>query len=228
MDGRRYRTVNILPSLHLTTLQEHLLSPCSQIWMKSTVFERQQGQTELALKTTCVSHTRRSAAHRRAIQLRWQHGCGLARHIGARIAHHRDRAHRSNAWRQGGVAASQPCLSTPLATPPPSSSTITAAIATTRKWRDHHHYHHHRHRDRAHHSGTVADVLTSPCFCQGVALRCIPWTTCEVRGSVAKAAVSPQCSGLALSSVNTYNCLFYHMDTYSRRVHTALAGTIDS
>jgi len=68
---------------------------------------------------TCVSHTRRSAAHRRAIQTRQQHRCGPARHIGACVPHHRERPRRTNARQQGGIAASQPHLSPLLAIPPP-------------------------------------------------------------------------------------------------------------
>ncbi|HEX3641014.1 MAG TPA: hypothetical protein VHV10_06980, partial [Ktedonobacteraceae bacterium] len=68
---------------------------------------------------TRVSHTRRSAAQRRAIQMRRQHGRGPARHIGARVPHHREWAHCTDARRQGGVVASQPRLSPLLAIPPP-------------------------------------------------------------------------------------------------------------
>jgi len=70
--------------------------------------------------------------------------------------------------------ASQPHLSPLLAIPPPCFSSIVVAIVTTCERRDCHHHHHHHHQGRAHHSGTVANVLTSPRFCQGVALRCIP------------------------------------------------------
>ncbi len=45
-------------------------------------------------------------------------GRGPARRIGARVPHHRERPHRTDAQRQGGVAASWPRLSTLLATPP--------------------------------------------------------------------------------------------------------------
>ncbi len=68
---------------------------------------------------TRVSHTRRSAAHRRAIQMQQQHHRGPAHHIGARVPHHRERPRRTNARQQGGVAASQPHLSPLLAIPPP-------------------------------------------------------------------------------------------------------------
>jgi len=123
---------------------------------------------------THILHSRRSEAHRRAIQIRRQHGCGLACHIGARIPHHQEQPHRTDARWQGGIVASQPHLSPLLAIPPPYFSSIAAAITTTCEQRNHHHYYHHHHQDQAHHSGTVADVLTSPCFCQGVALHCIP------------------------------------------------------
>jgi len=119
-------------------------------------------------------------------------------------------SHRCTAARRhcGLAAPSQP----PSGNPTTPFSSNQAAIVTTRERRDHyhHHHHHHHHRDQAHRSSTVADMLTSPCFRQGMALRRVPWTACKVRGSVAKAAVGPQCSGLALSSVNTYSHLFYH------------------
>src|SRR5260221_2928763 len=86
---------------------------------------------------TRVPHTRRSAAQRRAIQMRRQHGRGPVRHIGARVPHHRERAHRTDARRQGAIAALQPCLRPLLPIPPPPFLTIAAANATTREWRDH-------------------------------------------------------------------------------------------
>jgi len=134
---------------------------------------------------TRVLHTRRSAAHRRAIQTRQQHRRGPARHIGARVPHHRERPHRSDVRRQGGVTPLQPRLKHLF-------QASQQPIATTREWHDDDDHHHHHHRDRAHRSGTVADVLTSPCFRQGVALRRIPWTAREARGNVAKAAVGPR------------------------------------
>jgi len=83
---------------------------------------------------TRISHTRRSAAHRRAIQTRQQHRRGPARHIGARVPHHRERPRRTNARRQGGVAASQPRLSPLLAIPPPCFfQAAKRPIATTRE-----------------------------------------------------------------------------------------------
>jgi len=116
----------------------------------------------------------------------------------------------------GGKEASRPRspVLAPSGNPTTPFSSNQAAIVTTCKRHDHHHHHchHHHHRDQAHCSGTVADVLTSPCFRRGMALCRIPWTAHEVRGSVAKVAVGPQCSGLALSSVNTYSRLFYHTD----------------
>jgi len=45
------------------------------------------------------------------IQTQRQPRHGPARHIGARVPHHRERAHRSDARRQGGVMASQPHVS---------------------------------------------------------------------------------------------------------------------
>src|SRR6266581_4194139 len=113
---------------------------------------------------THISHSRRSEAHRRAIQIQWQHGHGLVCHIGAHISHHREQPHRTDAWWQGGIMASQPHLSPLLAIPPPCFSSIVAAIVTTCERRDCHHHHHHHHQGRAHHSGTVANVLTSPRF----------------------------------------------------------------
>ena len=79
---------------------------------------------------TRVSHTRRSAAHRRAIQTQQQHRRGPAR-----IPHHRERPRHTNAQRQGGVAASQPRLSPLLAIPPPRFfQAAKRPIATTREW----------------------------------------------------------------------------------------------
>ena len=94
---------------------------------------------------THVSHSQRSAAHRRPIQMQWQHGCGLACYIRAPIPHHQERPHCTDAWQQGGITASQPHLSPLLAIPPPCFSSIAVAIATTCKQHDCHHHHHHHH-----------------------------------------------------------------------------------
>jgi len=93
---------------------------------------------------THVLHLQRSEAHRRAIQIQWQHGCGLACHIGARVPHHREQPHCTNAWQQGGIAALQPfwqshhpvfqALQQPLQ-PRVSGTTATIIIITIIKTR---------------------------------------------------------------------------------------------
>jgi len=100
-------------------------------------------------------------------------------------------SHRCTAARRrrGIAAPSQPPSGNPTT---PFFQAAKRPIATTHERHDHHHHHHHHYRDREHHSGTVADVLTSPCFRQGVALRHIPWIMREVRGNVAKVAVGPR------------------------------------
>ena len=111
---------------------------------------------------TATDSSGSSATHAWVAMLvqQYMYGHGTRRHIGAHISHHREQVHCSNTQWQGGIAASQPCLSTPLATPPPSSYTITAAITTTHEWCDHHHYN--RHRDQAHHMAQWPMCLPAP------------------------------------------------------------------
>ena len=146
---------------------------------------------------TCISHTRRSRAHRRAFQTRRQHRRGPARHVEARVPHHRERAHRSHAWQQGGIAPLQPRLSH-LRRPQGSHHTPfehQGAIATMRERRNHHHARAARSPHLIHHhTGDTSGRR----FRQGPspqALRLGPWPMREVRGSVAKIEVGPWAPG---------------------------------
>ena len=77
---------------------------------------------------TRISHTRKSAAHRRATKMQRQHGRGQAHHIRVHIPHLQERAHRRDARRQGGVMASQPrVIQVPAAARPPHHTLKAAA-----------------------------------------------------------------------------------------------------
>jgi len=145
---------------------------------------------------THVSHTQRSAACRRATQnamaaLLWTG----APHQDMHPPHYRQQPRRTDAWQQGGIAALQPHPRHFQQTQGSYHTPFQASqqpIAIMREQHDHHDHHYHHHQDWAHHSSTVADMLTSTCFHQGVALHCIPWITHEVRGNVTKVAVGPR------------------------------------
>ena len=87
---------------------------------------------------TRISHTRRSAAHRRAIQTRWQQCHGPVHHIGACVPHHQE---RHTAVTHSGKEASWPRSPASYTTrkqhdhhmQPPSSITTRATQAACRK-----------------------------------------------------------------------------------------------
>ena len=85
---------------------------CSQPWACHSATGGQSSgySTTLPAHPTHISHMWKSAAHRRAIQTRQQHRCGLACHIGVCVPHHQEWAHHSHAWWQGGIEPLQPRL----------------------------------------------------------------------------------------------------------------------